>query len=90
MLMAHDRRTGTKRRSETAGGQKMASLHDELRQLRLNNPDVAQILDTYTAVEQVYERSMEAMGILPRPSAPSVKNSAEVTISFQPASTERS
>lgn len=34
------------------GGQRVESLYDELLQLRLNSPDVTQVLCAYKAIEQ--------------------------------------
>ena len=63
----------------------MDSLPQGLRELRDRNPDVAQVLDTYSNISRAYRRALAATG---RKQAPivGVRNSAEVTFSSTPKS----
>jgi hypothetical protein len=62
-------------------GHAVMNMTEELKRLRDQNPDLAQILDAFSAIDQVYQQSLEAMGLI-NEELPSVKNSAEVTLSL--------
>jgi hypothetical protein len=63
------------------GGNKMDRLTNELYRLREEEPDVAHVLDVFGEIERVYRDTLEAMGVT-RKHVPEVRNSAEVTLSF--------
>ena len=56
------------------------NLTSELQRLRDQDMDLALILDTFAAIDHAYQQSLEAMGQA-NPEIPSVKNSAEITLS---------
>lgn len=64
------------------GGGRLDNLNAELRRLRDNNQDVATMLDAYKEAERVYREALEAMGLSTR-HMPTVRNVAEVTVSFR-------
>ena len=55
-------------------------LTPELKELRENDPAVASILDTFTAVDAVYQQALKAMGAEIQ-ETPAPSNSAEVSLS---------
>ncbi len=55
----------------------------ELQSLRQSDSDVSLVLDLYEEVERIYQAALEAMGAQTS-TTEGVKNSADVTISFQP------
>ena len=58
------------------------SLAEGLERFRRENPDIAEIIETYDNIERAYRKALEAMGIF---SAQSVQvcNSAETIIAFK-------
>lgn len=67
----------------------MTQISNKLESLRQADTDVALILDVYEEVERVYKAALEAMGASV-PTGDGVKNSADVTISFQPGESAHS
>ena len=63
----------------------MINLTAELQRLREQNPDVALILDTFAAIDQVHREALKAM-VGTKEAVPSVKSSAYVTLSTSPTS----
>lgn len=61
----------------------MTSLTEQLQLLRQNDMDVASVLDAFEEVDRVYQGALEAMGLV-NSNTEVVKNSAAVTITFQP------
>jgi hypothetical protein len=61
----------------------MDRLTNELYRLREEDPDVAHVLDVFGEIEHVYRDTLEAMGVT-RKHVPEVRNSSEVTLSFNP------
>lgn len=61
----------------------MTEINKKLQSLRQSDTDVALILDVYEEVERVYKGALEAMGA-GSATADGVRNSADVTISFEP------
>ena len=60
----------------------MKNLSPELLKLREQDPDIALIIDTYSEIEEVYQKALEAMGRIAAPLQESC-NSAKVTIQFK-------
>ncbi len=60
----------------------MSEINNYLQSLRQVDPDLARVLDVYEQVDSVYRAALEAMGLTPS-FADTVKNSANVTISFR-------
>lgn len=60
----------------------MPDLTEELREIREQDPAIADVLDFYDEVEKVYQETLRAMGILDNPHC-SIGNSSNVTLSFQ-------
>ncbi|HVS83663.1 MAG TPA: hypothetical protein VHE60_18170 [Pyrinomonadaceae bacterium] len=67
----------------------MPEIISQLQSLRQSDTDVALILDLYEEVERVYKGALEAMGA-GTPTADAVRNSADVTISFEPGESAHS
>lgn len=67
----------------------MPELNNQLQSLRNSDADVASILDAYDEIERVYNAALGAMG-LESSKCDVVKNSADVTISFQPSESSQS
>ena len=67
----------------------MPELNNQLQSLRNSDADVASILDAYDEIERVYNAALGAMG-LESSTCDVVKNSADVTISFQPSESAQS
>ncbi len=62
----------------------MDGLTQELRQLRETDPEIGEVLGAYDEIDKVYRGALEAMGVVNRKGTAGVRNSAEVTLSFQP------
>lgn len=67
----------------------MAEINKQLQSLRQSDTDVALILDVYEEIERVYKGALEAMGAASSTSG-GVRNSADVTISFEPGESAHS
>lgn len=67
----------------------MTEISNQLQSLRQTDEDVARILDAYDEIERVYNAALAAMG-LESSTCDVVKNSADVTISFQPSESAHS
>lgn len=60
----------------------MTSLSDLIRRLSQENPEVSEILRTFTEMDRVYREIIQAaQGV--ETTQPAVKNSADVSISFR-------
>ena len=64
----------------------MHRLDMELNRLRQGDPNLANILDVYREIEQVYRQIQEAMGITNENIALEVKNSADAPLILNPDS----
>lgn len=60
----------------------MNSIVSKLQELREQNPDIAAILDSYEAVENIYTRSLYAMGATDQVTGASAPT--QVTIAVEP------
>ena len=56
-----------------------------LESVRAENPDLAQVLDEYSRIEQVYMEAVAA--ITPQESVPAVASSKDVTVEVEDVST---
>ena len=54
---------------------------ERLRRLGQQNADVSLVLTTFSAIEQVYRGSLQAMGLVPPPQKPQVSNAADAQLS---------
>lgn len=61
----------------------MSPFSSELRRLREEDPDVAPLLDVFQDLQFVYRDSLEAMGLLARPTV-EVSNSADIAAPLTP------
>jgi hypothetical protein len=63
----------------------MSSAAEVLKQLAEFDKDLAELLKTYSELEQVYQQSLDSFSV-PQKTQESVRNTAEVTLTFNPVS----
>ena len=62
----------------------MKILETGMKQLRQDNPELAEILDVYAKIEQVYSQAQNAMGAGRQQPTLEVRNSADTALVFNP------